>query len=136
MERFPELQILISEKKRESSFINKEEALERGLLFLCLYSAPMTVRGRPWSSGAGNGPVCGALGGLWAGDFRPPCFMYHERKEISPLRNATVEMTIGVFVASVISSGTACRYGADGKSFDDTLSREISRRNASCTMVA
>ncbi len=36
----------------------------------------------------------------------------------------------------VISSGAACRYGADGKRFDDTLSREISRRNASCTMVA
>ena len=27
----------------------------------------------------------------------------------------------------VISSGDACRYGADGKRFDDTLSREISR---------
>ena len=27
----------------------------------------------------------------------------------------------------VISSGDACRYEADGKRFDDTLSREISR---------
>ena len=35
----------------------------------------------------------------------------------------------------VISSVAACRYGADGKRFDDTLSREIFRRNASCTMV-
>ena len=83
MDRFPELQILISEKKRESSFINKKEALERGLLFLCLYLGSMTVRDR----------------------------------------------------SMVISSGAACRYGADGKRFDDTLSREIFRRNASCTMV-
>ena len=30
---------------------------------------------------------------------------------------------------TVISSGDACRYGADGKRFNDTLSREISRRN-------
>ena len=27
------------------------------------------------------------------GDFLSPCFMYHGRKEISPLRCATVEMT-------------------------------------------
>ena len=38
MDRFPELQILISEKKREYSFINKKEALERGLLFFVLLS--------------------------------------------------------------------------------------------------
>ena len=35
---------------------------------------------------------------------------------------------------TVISSGDACRYGADGKRFNDTLSREISRRNAARTM--
>ena len=35
----------------------------------------------------------------------------------------------------VISSGAACRYGgAGGNRSDDTLSREISRRNASCTI--
>ena len=82
MDRFPELQILISEKKRESSFINKKEALKRGLLFLCLYLGSMTVRNRPM----------------------------------------------------VISSGAACRYGADGKRSHDTLSREISCRNAARTM--
>ena len=31
---------------------------------------------------------------------------------------------------TVISSGDACRHGADGKRFDDTLSPEISQRNA------
>ncbi|WP_296982134.1 hypothetical protein, partial [uncultured Dialister sp.] len=36
--------------------------------------------------------------------------------------------------ATVISSGAACRYGVDGKCFDDTLSREISHRNAARTM--
>ena len=36
--------------------------------------------------------------------------------------------------ATVISSGAACWYGADGKCFDDTLSREISHRNAACTI--
>ena len=95
MDRFPELQILISEKKRESSFINEEEALERGLLFLCLYSGSMKVRGCPWPSGAGNGPICGLYGDSEPGDFLPPCFMYHGRKEISPLRFASVEMTEG-----------------------------------------
>ncbi len=34
----------------------------------------------------------------------------------------------------VISSGAACRYGADGKRFDDTLSREIFHRNAARTI--
>ena len=52
------------------------------------------------------------------------------RREISPLRFATVEMTIGVPANIVISSGDACRYGADGKRIDDTLSPEISQRNA------
>jgi hypothetical protein len=37
MDRFPELQILISEKKREYSFINRKEALERGLLFCAAF---------------------------------------------------------------------------------------------------
>ena len=36
-------------------------------------------------------------------------------------------MTGGALANIVISSGDACRYGADGKRFDDTLSREISR---------
>jgi len=35
---------------------------------------------------------------------------------------------------TVISSGAACRYGADGKRIDDTLSREISHRNAARTI--
>ena len=35
---------------------------------------------------------------------------------------------------TVISSGAACPYGADGKRFDETLSREISCLNASCTI--
>ena len=35
---------------------------------------------------------------------------------------------------TVISSGDACRYGADGKRFNDTLSREISHRNAARTI--
>ena len=35
-----------------------------------------------------------------------------------------------LLVATVISSGAACQYGADGKCFDDTLSREISHLNA------
>ena len=52
------------------------------------------------------------------------------RREISPLRSASVEMTIGVLANIVISSGDACRYGADGKRIDDTLSPEISQRNA------
>ena len=34
----------------------------------------------------------------------------------------------------VISSGAACRYGADGKRSHDTLSREISCRNAARTI--
>jgi len=34
----------------------------------------------------------------------------------------------------VISSVAACRYGADGNRSDDTLSREISRRNAARTI--
>ena len=40
------------------------------------------------------------------------------------------EMTRGALVTIVISSGAACRYGADGKRIDDTLSREIFCRNA------
>ena len=40
---------------------------------------------------------------------------------------STVEMTRGVLANIVISSGDACRYGADGKRSHDTLSREISR---------
>ena len=55
-------------------------------------------------------------------------------EEISLLRFALVEMTIGVPANIVISSGDACRYGADGKRFDETLSREISQRNAACTI--
>ena len=55
-------------------------------------------------------------------------------EEISPLRFALVEMTIGVPANIVISSGDACRYGADGKRFDDTLSPEISQRNAARTI--
>ena len=43
-------------------------------------------------------------------------------------------MTRGVLTITVISSGAACRYGADGKRFDDTLSREISHRNAARTI--
>ena len=39
-----------------------------------------------------------------------------------------------LFANTVISSGDACRYGADGKRFDDTLSREISQRNAARTI--
>ena len=35
---------------------------------------------------------------------------------------------------TVISSGDACRYGADGKRFNDTLSREISHRNDARTI--
>ena len=54
--------------------------------------------------------------------------------EISPLRFASVEMTRGALANIVISSGDACRYGADGKRFDDTLSREISQRNAARTI--
>ena len=54
--------------------------------------------------------------------------------EISPLRFASVEMTRGALANIVISSGDACRYGADGKRFDETLSREISQRNAARTI--
>ena len=39
-----------------------------------------------------------------------------------------------LLAVTVISSGAACRYGADGKRSHDTLSREISHRNAACTM--
>ena len=35
---------------------------------------------------------------------------------------------------TVISSGAACRYGADGKRFDETLSLKISRRIAARTI--
>ena len=56
------------------------------------------------------------------------------RREISPLRFASVEMTRGALANIVISSGDACRYGADGKRFDETLSREISQRNAARTI--
>ena len=45
-----------------------------------------------------------------------------------------VEMTRGVLANIVISSGDACRYGADGKRFDETLSPEISQRNAARTI--
>ena len=44
------------------------------------------------------------------------------------------EMTRGALVTIVISSGGTCRYGADGKRFDDALSREISHRNATRTI--
>ncbi len=56
------------------------------------------------------------------------------RREIFPLRSATVEMTIEVPANIVISSGDACRYGSDGKRFDDTLSPEISQSNAARTI--
>ena len=36
--------------------------------------------------------------------------------------------------ATVISSGAACRYGADGNRSHDALSREISHRNAARTI--
>ena len=54
--------------------------------------------------------------------------------EISPLRFASVEMTRGALANIVISSGDACRYGADGNRFDETLSREISQCNAARTI--
>ena len=54
--------------------------------------------------------------------------------EISPLRFASVEMTRGALANIVISSGDACQYGADGKRFDETLSPEISQRNAARTI--
>ena len=134
MDRFPELQILISEKKRESSFINKEEALERGLLFLCLYLGSMIVRGRPMviSSGARAGmqgsraTLSPEIFGLHAsctirgGDFSTP-----QRFRRNDGRGAA---------NTVISSRVACRYGADGKRSHDTLNREISRRNAARTI--
>ena len=75
----------------------------------------------------GTGRYAGLYGDSEPGDFLPPCFMYHGRKEISPLRSASVEMTRGALANIVISSGDACRYGADGKHSHDTLSREISR---------
>ena len=43
-------------------------------------------------------------------------------------------MTIGLPAATVISSEVACRYGAEGKRIDDTLSREISHCNAARTI--
>ena len=43
-------------------------------------------------------------------------------------------MTRGVLANIVILSGDACRYGADGKCFDDTLSPEISQHNAARTI--
>ena len=43
-------------------------------------------------------------------------------------------MTIGVPAATVISSEGMCRYGAEGKRFDETLSLKISRRNAARTI--
>ena len=55
-------------------------------------------------------------------------------EEISPLHSASVEMTRGVLANIVISSGDACRYGADGNRFDETLSREISQCNAARTI--
>ena len=45
-----------------------------------------------------SGAACryaGLHGDSEPGDFLPLCFMYHGRKEISPLRNAFVEMTEG-----------------------------------------
>ena len=59
---------------------------------------------------------------------------FHWGREISPLRFATVEMTRGALATIVISSGAACRYGADGKRSHDTLSREIFHRNAARTI--
>ncbi len=47
-----------------------------------------------------------------------PLFWFHDSKGL-PL---------------VISSGAACRYGADGNRSHDTLSREISHRNAARTI--
>ena len=38
-------------------------------------------------------------------------FFCHLGREISPLRFASVEMTRGALVSTVISSGAACRYG-------------------------
>ena len=43
-------------------------------------------------------------------------------------------MTRGALAITVISSGAAYRYGADGNRFDDTLSREISHPNAARTI--
>ena len=54
----------------------------------------------------------------------------HLGREISPLCSAAVEMTRGALANIVISSGAAWRYGADRKRSHDTLSREISHRNA------
>ena len=43
----------------------------------------------------GTGRYAGLYGDSEPGDFLPPCFMDHGRKEISPLCNAFVEMTEG-----------------------------------------
>ena len=43
-------------------------------------------------------------------------------------------MTRVALAATVISSGAACRYGADGNRSDDTLSLKISRPNAARTI--
>ena len=42
-----------------------------------------------------TGRYAGLYGDSEPGDFLPPCFMDHGRKEISPLRFASVEMTEG-----------------------------------------
>ena len=53
------------------------------------------------------------------------------RREISPLRSATVEMTIGAPANIVISSGgDAPVWVLEGNRFDETLSREISHQKA------
>ena len=43
-------------------------------------------------------------------------------------------MTRVALATIVISSGAACRYGADGNRSDDTLSLEISRPNVARTI--
>ena len=53
---------------------------------------------------------------------------------MAPAAPFFINMTTGVPAATVISSGAACRYGADGKCSHDTLSREISHRNAARTI--
>ena len=146
MDRFPELQILISEKKKESSFIHKEEALERGLLFcwpgggtgpraaytvdtsVSLHSPP-TLPEWVWASQMKERT---ALFIIICARRAPPPFEPSEPYEPSePSHRRCVHWCPPPLV---ISSGAACRYGADGNRSHDTLSREISLRNAARTI--
>ena len=119
--------------------MKKEAPRNEGLLFYCIQTAKDSGASRvPSLKSAPKGrhhhpqrqsrcrPLSEAI-------HNPPPAGGHNPRAKGP-STLTPQVCPMARAATVISSGAARRYGADGNRSDDTLSREISRPNASWTI--